>query len=279
MWSTIMREAPRDGARRRDPAACASRPGLAPQAPGVAPLPTPRHAQRRQSDAASKTARGQFHRGVPAQFFEKVMVRSSQGSAPTARVRWKPAVTPSPLASYCLGMDGYPEHLAPHGEGFDREPFDSWWRRVAPSFSRLPRNVARTWVHRHWGHSEHGHIASARAHFELRRWPAAEVLQIRMMGTPPERMSAMGRHLIAFNSERPGGYALASIMLRRGTWPAPPIVLDHRKPISPTSDFAWIARPWGLIEGHRRLELANYLAEIGQLSSHHLVWIVTITPQ
>lgn len=62
----MMRELPEDGATPlRAPTGPAS---LTPQARGVAPLPTPRRAQRWKADPASKTARGQLHRGVAAQF-------------------------------------------------------------------------------------------------------------------------------------------------------------------------------------------------------------------
>lgn len=58
-------------------------------------------------------------------------------------------------------MDSYPAHLKPKvdASGWDKEPFDDWWKRAQGHFKTVPENVAHYWLHEHWGNSPYEYLA------------------------------------------------------------------------------------------------------------------------
>ncbi len=172
-------------------------------------------------------------------------------------------------------MDNYPQHLEPRGNGtFEKEGFASWWPRARESFPAVPRNVARQWLHRHWGRSEFGWLPASCAQFTLERWQPADVVgvQIYQEGLPP--YDQWGEYLIGLAAQPKGWrYPVASIMNRRRRWPAPPIVWHRSAPIAnePYDDL-----PTGmlLLEGNRRTAMAKALAHRGTLGADLPVWVL-----
>jgi hypothetical protein len=174
-------------------------------------------------------------------------------------------------------MHDYPEALAPRGiDSFDKEPFSAWWARVRAEFPGVPRNVARQWIWRHWGHSDYAWIPSRRAEFRLEIWPAADIAHIQVPHTRPGEYEDWGAYLVSlYKPKNKWRYSLAGVMQRRQVWPAPPIVLDNR----PMDDIARTTElPSGpvLVEGNRRLALARYLFREECLMSHLPVWIIRL---
>lgn len=172
-------------------------------------------------------------------------------------------------------MDNYPQHLEPRGNGtFEKEGFASWWLRARDSFPAVPRNVARQWLHRHWGQSEFGWLPSAGAQFTLEMWQPADVttVQIYQEGLPP--YDQWGEFLIGLGMKPTGWrFRVASIMNRRYRWPAPPIVWHRPAPIANESSEGL---PTGvvLVEGHRRTAIAKALARRGTLGANLPVWVL-----
>jgi len=131
-------------------------------------------------------------------------------------------------------MDDYPQHLKPRGnDTIAKEGFSAWWERAHDSFPAVPRNVARQWLHRHWGGSRFRWLPSHGAQFTLECWQPAEVaaVQIWREGAPP--YADWGDQLLA-DAAKPKGYRprLAWIMNQRCRWPAPPIVWHRTAPLA-----------------------------------------------
>jgi len=172
-------------------------------------------------------------------------------------------------------MDNYPNHLQPHGnDTFGKEGFASWWERARASFATVPRNVARQWLHRHWGRSDFGWLPSAGAQFTLEIWQPADVaaLQVWREGHPP--YDEWGKHLLSLAMKPPGWrYPVASIMNRHLRWPAPPIAWHRGAPIA---NEPWDDLPNGfiLLEGNRRIAMAKALERRGTLGTNLPVWVL-----
>src|SRR5262245_37157167 len=163
-------------------------------------------------------------------------------------------------------MDGYPQDLEPRGIGTAaKEGFSAWWVRARDSFPTVPRNVARQWLHRHWGQSRFPWLPSHGTQFTLEFWQPAQVAALKSWheGTPP--YVDWGDDLLA-DAAKPKLYRtdLASIMNRHHRWPAPPIVWHRAAPLAnePVSDL-----PIGfvLVEGNRRVAMAKALERRGLL--------------
>ena len=182
-------------------------------------------------------------------------------------------------------MDNYPKHLAPEFEdgGAVATPFEEWWLKAKDHFSRVPEEVARTWLHEHWSHSPFSWIPSKDYQFELIDWKPDELRQIRSgwcnFSLDNEGCLAHGLHLIR---QFPIGwrYKTADFMREHGCFPVPIIVLDNRdghlvSGQPPVPAYTGIPAAFVLVEGHRRFNMGLYLASIGQMRSPCKVWLLT----
>jgi hypothetical protein len=172
-------------------------------------------------------------------------------------------------------MDDYPEHLRPiEQRPFDREPFSMWWSRAQPHFSSVPRNVGRQWIYQHWGNSGYGWLPSRGATFALQTWQPTDVYSLAVdQVTSNECWANWGDQLLANAKEAKEFVPLLSIMKRRMRWPAPPIVLDNRRPNS--GRLGDLPKSYVLVEGHRRSAMAKALARRGLLSPDLPVWVLS----
>jgi hypothetical protein len=172
-------------------------------------------------------------------------------------------------------MDGYPKHLEPHGHGtIAKEGFSAWWERARSSFLTVPRNVARQWLHRHWGQSAFGWLPSQGAQFTLEYWQPSEVvaLQIWREGTPG--YADWGDQLLANAAQsKQYRYGVACIMNRRHRWPAPPIVWHRAAPLA-NEHYSQLPTGFVLVEGNRRIAMAKALARCGLLLPQLPVWVL-----
>ncbi|WP_156886816.1 hypothetical protein [Pleomorphomonas oryzae] len=184
-------------------------------------------------------------------------------------------------------MDNYPVHLAPEFEegGGVATPFEEWWARVRDAFPRVPENVARFWLHEHWSHSPFSYLPSAWYRFDLVDW-TPECLESILSGSSNfsgdqrvcrERGQAIVRRL------RNSPYKTPAYMFEHGDFPAPIIVLNnldgHLQPgIDPVPTYHPIPKGYLLIEGHRRFDIALYLASIGKMRPEFKVWLMTYAP-
>ncbi|HQS15463.1 hypothetical protein [Reyranella sp.] len=180
-------------------------------------------------------------------------------------------------------MDDYPEHLAPEFDegGGVVTPFEKWWPRVAASFPTVPEAVARYWLHEHWRHSPYSHLKSRDYRFSLAEWPAADLWKVhsRWCNFCPDNLECAehGAYLTTL-VEKPYAYRTAIYMLANGDFPTPIIVLDNRDGHAIREKF-WesVPRGWGLIEGHRRFNLALHLQRTGHLKPAVKVWVMKRT--
>lgn len=181
-------------------------------------------------------------------------------------------------------MDGYPKHLAPafNDGGGVETPFEEWWPRVAGEFPTVPDDVARYWLHEHWGHSPYGWLPSRAFRFDPADWPLSDLALIRSrwcaFAEDHHECLEHGRYLLSAPTLK--DYPTRRYMLEHGRPPARLIVLDNRAglpdlevpPCSPRADS--LPAGYVLIEGHRRFNLALALQDRGALRALP-VWLMT----
>jgi hypothetical protein len=180
-------------------------------------------------------------------------------------------------------VDNYPEHLAPEFEesGGVKTPFEEWWARVQPSFADVPEEVARHWLHEHWSHSPYGWLPSLAYEFELVEWAAGKLSTIRSRWCDfkPENVECSQHGQYLLTECRRLGYRTAKYMDEHGDFPSPIIVLDNRDGhLSGLQSVpTWernIPASFVLIEGHRRFNMALFLAAQGRLVEQPRVWLM-----
>lgn len=175
-------------------------------------------------------------------------------------------------------MDNYPAKLAPEFEegGGVATPFEDWWPAVKHAFPHVPEQVAADWLHRHWSHSPFGWLPSQEYSFRLVEWPQDQILKIRtgwsdFVENPAEAIEH-GRYL-ATEHRQNFGYRLADFMVEHGTFPVPPILIDNRDAHPPYSRLPY-PPAFLLVEGHRRFNIAAYLASNGRLIDSVPFWLM-----
>jgi hypothetical protein len=173
-----------------------------------------------------------------------------------------------------LVMDNYPELLAPEFDegGGVATAFQEWWKRVQPSFPKVPEEVARFWLHEHWRHSPFSWLPSDNYCFEKQEWPSPELRSIRSawcdFSPDNEGCKANGKHLIESRPEAVRN-PTARYMAEHGDFPSPVIVLDNRDGhlvhgVMPTPAWSRLPAAFVLIEGHRRFNMALDLVATGR---------------
>ena len=178
-------------------------------------------------------------------------------------------------------MDNYPDNLAPEFDegGGVATPFEEWWPSVSERFPRVPKQVAKDWLHRHWSHSPFGWLPSPAYYFELVSWPTEGLKRIRTgwsnFAAKPDEALAHGKFLVE-EHHREWGFDLVQFMIDHGTFPVPPVAMDNND--GHLSFLRGAPRPYPegylLIEGHLRFNIATYLAAQGRLLSQVPFWLM-----
>lgn len=177
-------------------------------------------------------------------------------------------------------MDNYPEELAPEFDegGGVATPFEEWWARVRAHFPKVPEEVAREWLHRHWSHSPYEWLRSSFYDFSLVEWASSDLSTIRSRWCNFEDGGAScrehGKYLTSID------FYVSRYMMKEGKFPSPIIVLDNRSGHLRQDYFNVYGVPsipdaFLLIEGHRRFNLGLYLASTGGLAPFVQVWLMT----
>lgn len=181
-------------------------------------------------------------------------------------------------------MDDYPKRLKPKvdASGWEKEPFDEWRRRARRQFRTVPENVARYWLHEHWGKSPYSYLRSANYQFELVTWKSErlfEVLSIWNRFNADQKDCVSHGHRLVDDWEFDEPYRTSAYMLQHGDFPAPIIVLDNRDAHinRETVEFPDQVLPaaYLLMEGHRRFNIALYLHTTGRLKPEVHLWLMT----
>lgn len=172
-------------------------------------------------------------------------------------------------------MDGYPDHLAPEIEesGAIKTPFEEWWNRVHTAFPNVPEDVARQWLHRHWGLSPYSWIRSRNYKFVRTSRPAE---WLRNVVTPVNRGGYQANLRRGEDKVNNGNFWLRTYMLENRKFPVPIIVLDNRDGhlLIDAPEWEPVLPGWVLIEGHNRFELALFLEKSGAFSPTVDVWLM-----
>jgi hypothetical protein len=176
-----------------------------------------------------------------------------------------------------FAMDNYPAHLAPqfHPSGAVSTPFEQWWANAQPSFTNVPEEVARQWLHRHWKHSPYSYLIAKNYIFKPKQWGSLRDIRTSWSEFKEDNAGAMwkGKDLV---KSMPGFMPyVPKYMLANKAFPAPIIVLDNHDghhgrdyPKEHPLPDAFV-----LVEGHTRFNTGIYLQSIGQLERAD-VWLV-----
>lgn len=148
------------------------------------------------------------------------------------------------------------DHIAPR----KGEEFDDWHQRIGSHLASVPVEVAREWIHRHWGESSYEWMPLGRMRFAREEWPLTDVLRV---GAGPR-----GVH-DAFG-ERNAVPWVRQYMETNNTWSTPIIVLRNG------TAFSDDMHELQLLEGHRRLGFLRTLARLKNANPTHAVWVATV---
>lgn len=179
-------------------------------------------------------------------------------------------------------MDRYPAPLAPRFEesGAVATPFTEWWAAVKYAFPKVPEEVARDWLHRHWSHAPFCWLPSSNYTFRRVEWASDRLSEIRSgwsdFSEDPSENVGHGRFLVEENL-RQHRYELINYIVDNRTFPVTPIMLDNSDGHLGSVAGAHFDFPAAhiLIEGHLRFNIASYLASVGRLNSVVPFWLMT----
>jgi len=156
-------------------------------------------------------------------------------------------------------LDNYPGRLAPEFEeaGGVATPFDEWWQIVRLEFPTVPEDVARYWLHEHWGHSPYSRLPSRNYRFDLEDWPLDRLAEIRSrwdnFSADCEECRKHGDYLQGLKN-----YRTSEFMTSNRVPPAALVVIDNRDGHlnhHPEAQRDNLPSHLILVEGHRRFNL------------------------
>lgn len=175
-------------------------------------------------------------------------------------------------------MDDYPEHLAPEFEesGAVKTPFDEWWTRVQPEFPNVPENVAKQWLHRHWGHSPYSWLRSKDYRFSLVIWDSDRLSEVGS-GWGNWSNDACFDHGECLVKSR--DFWLRNHMVKHGAYPEPIIILDNgdghiQRGQDNVPEYINFPVGYVLIEGHLRFNMSLYLVRIQRFCPKTEIWLM-----
>lgn len=148
------------------------------------------------------------------------------------------------------------------------EEFEPWHARVAAALPHVPTEIAREWIHRHWGDGPYQSLPLLRMRFVSAEWPLSRVETV-VVG----RRLPPGANLWAMPDDAAGDW-LASYMRQHRTWPTPIVVL-----VDTHAAIANELHPLQLLEGHHRLAYLKTLAAQTGVLERHLVWEVSFADE
>jgi hypothetical protein len=174
-------------------------------------------------------------------------------------------------------MDNFPDHLSPAFEGAEvDEPFEQWWPRVRHAYPRVPEEVAREWLHRHWGQSPFSFLQSAAYEFQLVSWASTSLRDIRWNfdNFGPNHANAIEHGRFQVEENAVWIEWLREFMLTTGRFPSPPIIVDNRDGHIGDGYGSEYPNAYILVEGHRRFAIGSYLASQGRMDEMLPFWLM-----
>lgn len=144
--------------------------------------------------------------------------------------------------------------------------------RIQSVLPNWPPVLLGEWLHRHAGSIEkYAFLDFESFRFKLKLWKQNQV--------PGREAFDREKFCDDFSgvSERAKlGDWLAIYMMRKGTWNTPIVLLDNRSKAHRFPDGRLLKSPYHLLEGHRRLSYLVGLRTMGQVTSEHEVWLVSV---
>jgi len=186
-------------------------------------------------------------------------------------------------------VDDYPKSLAPNFDESGRviSPFEDWWGVNKNHFSNVPDEVAREWLHRHWGQSPFGWLPSKKYAFSLQKLDATKFTAIRTSWSrfKSDNTVALMQGMFICGDDpkrqwRTEKIWLEEFMRENMSFPTPLILLDNRDGHLEMSETAPpnhqnLPNELILIEGHTRLNIALYLQSIDAFENKSKIYLMT----
>ncbi|GHA88680.1 hypothetical protein GCM10009069_09600 [Algimonas arctica] len=180
-----------------------------------------------------------------------------------------------------IELDNYPEELAPSfdSSGAVSTPFRDWWSAKQISFPNVPEEVAREWLHRHWGLSTFHWVPSEKYNFFREKIDSTELRKIRTSWSRfrEDNTPALdqGKFICGDHPSRKWPFDkiwLEKFMRAEASFPSPIICLDNRNGhLARLQDVPAIDKSLPnemiLVEGHTRLNIGLYLQSIDAMAT------------
>lgn len=166
--------------------------------------------------------------------------------------------------------------LMPVGnDTFDKEPFNSYKKRVSVLVPNIPECVLENWIYRHYScvMVDYSFLNFKEMQFTKEIWSKEEVYH-EIKSYEERIINSLGYQLYQNKMKS----WLQEYILKNMTWPVPIIVLENKENNYMNSQADLLGCPFHLLEGHLRL---NYFREIYRtekknLKDSHEIWKVTI---
>jgi hypothetical protein len=155
--------------------------------------------------------------------------------------------------------------------GGKTESFAEYQNRVSPLLPRFPEEVLRDWLYKHGRNALYldGCIDIHALTFRDESWSASDILE-KVSTSQHETVSGWKRAILG---DLHRGGPLGSFMVKHGTWPVPPVVLDNDTDVHFRSGILF--HRFHLLEGHHRLGYLQGLAtdERVVMQATHRLWL------
>lgn len=169
------------------------------------------------------------------------------------------------------------EPLIPIGNDtlMDKEPFESYIKRVKHLAPNIPDCILENWIYRHYTSvvSDYAFLDFKNMKIERDSWSVESIYDL-IKSYDEGIINNLGYQIY----KRKDKIWLQKYMLEHRTWPVPIIVLNNKERLFTNPAGRPLGDPYHLLEGHLRL---NYFREIYRyeketLKNTHEVWKVTI---
>ena len=163
----------------------------------------------------------------------------------------------------------------------DDEPFDDYYRRVAPHLGSYPKEVVSEWLYRHDNFiSRFGHHDLSQWSFEEAIFTTNNTLDVELSPSKKANVIDVGNNIWRDQWTREAEPALS--MRYTGTFPSPIIIFNNAQKYCDYCGENYIG-PYHLAEGHKRWGYINAITNypghcelIKPLSEEHKVYLLNM---
>jgi hypothetical protein len=162
-----------------------------------------------------------------------------------------------------------------YGNSWNSEPWEIYWPRVRHLIPNFPDVAAQQWLWRHYTSVlEFDWLWLPDLNFTLESWPLSRILA-EIQGWPNHGLIESWTNYLRTNPQAENDWLVAQ-MVREGTWPQPPMVIENTTDLQRPDGFR-LSAPFQLMEGHHRLGFLRALADTPEvLKAMHDILLVRI---